>query len=78
MLSTGQITLPMPEPSRTWLRDLRIGKVDKPTVIDTIGDLRSQLATLTDTADLPERPDYPKLNDWLVDVYTRWWNPLRL
>jgi hypothetical protein len=74
LLSTGRITLPMPEPSRTWLHDLRIGKVDKPTVIDTIADLRSRLVTLSETAELPERPDYSKLNDWLVSVYTRWWN----
>jgi hypothetical protein len=74
LLTTGRITLPMPEPSRTWLRDLRVGKVDKTTVIDTITDLRSQLVTLSEAADLPERPDYSRLNDWLVSVYTRWWN----
>ncbi|BBX35798.1 hypothetical protein MMAG44476_10864 [Mycolicibacterium mageritense DSM 44476 = CIP 104973] len=74
LLSTGRITLPMAEPSRTWLRDLRVGKVDKQTVLDTIGDLRDQLVTLTDAADLPRRPDQHRINDWLVSVYTRWWN----
>ena len=74
LLGTGRITLPMPEPSRTWLRELRVGKVDKATVIDTIADLRAQLVTLTATAALPEAPDQGAVNEWLVSVYTRWWN----
>jgi hypothetical protein len=42
-------------------------------VIETIADLRAQLVTFTETVDLPEQPDYGRLNAWLVDVYTRWW-----
>lgn len=74
LLDTGRITLPMPDRDRTWLRDLRVGKVDKHTVLETIEELRAQLVTLTGTAELPETPDRRKLNEWLVSVYTRWWN----
>ena len=73
LLTTGRITLPIPEPSRTRLHDLRLGKVAQSTVIETIADLRAQLVTLTETVDLPDKPDYGRLNAWLVDVYPRWW-----
>lgn len=73
LLTTGRITLPILEPARTWLYDLRIGKIDQATVLDEIAALRADLVALTATADFPERPDYQRLNRWLVDVYQRWW-----
>jgi uncharacterized protein len=73
LLTDGRITLPVPEPSRSWLHDLRTGAVDQATVMDTIADLRARLVTLTETVNLPEHTDYNRLNAWLVDVYTRWW-----
>ncbi len=74
LLTTGRITLPVPEPSRSWLHALRVGQVDQSAVLDAIAEHRQQLVTLTESADLPERPDYAQINDWLIDVYTRWWN----
>lgn len=74
LLTTGRITLPVPEPARSWLHDLRVGKVDQSAVLDAIAEHRQKLLTLTESADLPERPDYAQINDWLIDVYTRWWN----
>ena len=38
----------MPELPRTWLRGIRVGKVDKPEVSDTIADLRSHFVTLSE------------------------------
>jgi uncharacterized protein len=73
LLTTGRITLPIPEPSRSWLYGLRVGKVSKETVLDQIDALRNQLARLVDTADLPDHCDYDKLNRWLVDTYQEWW-----
>lgn len=73
LLTTGRITLPMPEPSRSWLYDLRIGKVDKQTVLDTIDNVRNELVAHTDSSDLPDHCDYDKLNRWLVDSHNRWW-----
>ena len=73
LLTTGRITLPIPEPSRSWLHDLRTGKVAQSAVLDNIDLLRGHLARLTKTADLPERPDYDRLNRWLIDTHTDWW-----
>ncbi|HTQ18585.1 DNA polymerase beta superfamily protein [Mycobacterium sp.] len=73
LLSTGRITLPMPEPSRSWLHDLRVGKVDKQSVLDAIDDARNELVARTESSDLPEHCDYDRLNRWLIDTYQQWW-----
>jgi uncharacterized protein len=73
LLNTGHISLPIREPWRAWLHDLRIGKVGKQAVLDCIGDFRQELVELTETADLPAKPDYQRLNAWLTDTYTQWW-----
>jgi hypothetical protein len=74
LLTTGRITLPIAEPERTWLRELRTGGHEKREALDRIEDLRDQLVRLTDTVDLPDKADYAKLDEWLVSVYTRWWD----
>lgn len=72
-LATGNITLPIPEPERAWLRELRVGKHTKQEALDRIDDLESKLIHLTQTVDLPENADLGKLNQWLVGVYQDWW-----
>jgi hypothetical protein len=74
LLTSGRITLPIPEPERSWLHELRTGGHEKQEALDRIEDLRDQLVRLTDTVDLPDKADYEKLNDWLVSAYTRWWD----
>lgn len=73
LLTDGRITLPIPEPSRSWLRDLRVGKVDKQTVLNAIEVLRNELVARTASSDLPDHCDYDRLNRWLVDTYQEWW-----
>jgi hypothetical protein len=73
LLSTGRITLPIAEPMRSWLLDVRLGNVDKQVVLDAIDHYRTMIETDTPLADLPEFCDYDKLNHWLVDTYQEWW-----
>jgi uncharacterized protein len=74
LLTTGRITLPIPEPSRTWLHDLRIGKITKQTVLGQIALLRDELVARTVSSELPDQCDYDRLNSWLVDTYQKWWD----
>ena len=74
LLTTGHITLPIPEPSRTWLHDVRLGEVSKQEVIDAIAELRDELVARTVSSDLPDKPDYDRLNAWLIEIYQQWWN----
>lgn len=73
LLTTGNITLPMPSPHRQILTDLRKGQYTKKFALDWIDDLTSDLVKLIDTVDLPGSADYQRLNAWLDDVYTEWW-----
>ena len=73
LLETGHITLPMPEPYRSILRELRKGAYSKQYALDWIDDLQDGLAVLTEKVDLPEQADMMKLNRWLIDTYTDWW-----
>ena len=73
LLTTGRITLPIAEPNRTWLLELRRGEHTKDEALARADDLLNQLNTLAQTADLPVKPDYDLINRWLTDTYTSWW-----
>jgi predicted nucleotidyltransferase len=73
LLETGRLTLPMAEPWRTWIRDLRQGKHTQQEAIDAAADLEARLEVLTRTADLPERPDAARADRWLVEAYQDAW-----
>lgn len=73
LLKTGHITLPMPEPHRSVLKDLRVGAYSKQYALDWIADLQDELNTLTDNVDLPEHADTMKINRWLINTYADWW-----
>lgn len=73
LLETGRMTLPMPDPWRTWIRDLRQGKHTEQEAIDASTELEARLEVLTRTADLPEHPDTERANRWLIETYQRAW-----
>jgi predicted nucleotidyltransferase len=73
LLTTGNITLPMPEPYRSTLIDLRQGAYRKQYALDWIDELAAQLAELNQKVDLPDKADMMTLNKWLIEVYTSWW-----
>jgi uncharacterized protein len=73
LLETGWMTLPMPEPWRTWIRDLRQGKHTEQEAIDAAAELEARLEVLTRTADLPEQPDTARANRWLIETYQDAW-----
>lgn len=73
LLETGRMTLPMPDPWRTWIRDLRRGKHTEREAIDASSELEARLAVLTRTADLPEHPEKARANRWLIETYQQAW-----
>lgn len=78
LLETGRLTLPMPEPWRTWIRDLRQGRHTQQEAIDAAADLEARLEELTRTADLPEHPDTARANRWLRSTYEEAWSDREL
>ncbi|WP_280224977.1 DNA polymerase beta superfamily protein [Nocardia farcinica] len=74
ILTTGRITLPIPEPDRTWLRELRNGEHTLAEALARAADLVAQLRHLEQHADLPAHPDRRALDRWLVDTYREYWD----
>lgn len=74
LLETGHITLPMPEPWLTWIRDLRQGRHTQQDAIDAAAELEARLLELVNTSALPAKPDTTRANDWLLKAYHTAWN----
>lgn len=73
LLETGRITLPIPEPSRSWIVDLRQGKHTQAEAIDAAEYLEARLLQLIDQPGLPAQPDYARANRWLINAYEAAW-----
>lgn len=73
LLTTGALTLPIPEPDRTWLRELRGGEHTKEEALARAVDLENQLLVLRDSSHLPDTPNYDWADEWLIGTYRREW-----
>lgn len=73
LLETGRITLPVPEPWQTWLRDLRQGKHSQDEALEAASELERRLEKLIDSSPLPERPDADWADEWLVRAHASAW-----
>ncbi|HLU97893.1 MAG TPA: nucleotidyltransferase domain-containing protein [Thermobifida alba] len=73
LLETGRITLPMPQPWRTWLRDLRQGRHSRQEALEAAEEHERRLVDLVERADLPDAADRAWADAWLVDVYREAW-----
>lgn len=74
LLTTGRITLPIPEPHRTWLIELRRGEHTKEEALNRAEKLEQRITDLTDTSRvLPEHPDHQGINEWMASVHRRFW-----
>jgi hypothetical protein len=65
LLSTGRITLPVPQPQRDYLRAVRRGEVPLADALKAIDDAEQQLLALYDSDQVPAHPDTEWVNDWL-------------
>ncbi|MFC4561484.1 DNA polymerase beta superfamily protein [Nocardiopsis mangrovi] len=73
MLETGRVTLPMPDPWATWLRELRRGEHTMEEALEAAAEMEGRLTGLVRTSPLRERPDEEWADRWLVDAYARAW-----
>lgn len=73
-LETGALTLPMPEPDRTRILDVRNGRVPFAEVLAEANDLQQRLERLLQSSPLPEHPDHDAVNAFLADAYRTWWS----
>ena len=73
LLTTGRITLPVPEPHRGYLRSIRRGERPLAEVLDAVSETEARLARLRDSASLADQPDRPWVDDWLHRSYLGFW-----
>ena len=73
LLSTGRITLPVPEPERAYLRAVRRGEVPLAEVVAAVDDAERQLLALRASSSVPDEPDRAWVDGWLHRSYLRHW-----
>ena len=76
LLTTGRITLPVPEPDREYLRSIRRGERPLAEVLDAIAAAEARLERLRDSTSIPVEPDRRWVDDWLHRSYTEFWASL--
>jgi hypothetical protein len=76
LLTTGRITLPVPEPQRHYLQAIRRGEVALADVVAAIDDAEQTLISLRDSSALPDQPDAVWVNRWLHRRYQVYWSTL--
>ncbi|MEA2567095.1 MAG: uncharacterized protein QOD49_2272 [Actinomycetota bacterium] len=72
-LTTGRITLPVPEPHRACLRSIRRGDVPLAEVLDAITSAESQITQLRETSAVPDLPDRGWVDAWLHRSHLNFW-----
>jgi hypothetical protein len=72
-LTTGRITLPIPEPHLARLREVRRGEWTLPRVLAWVAELEEQLAEAAAASPLPAEPDLAWMNGWLHGTHLRYW-----
>lgn len=73
LMETGRITLPVPEPHLSWLRELRQGRRTREEALDAAADLEARLEVLDTTSPLPPEPDRARADVWLAEQYRQRW-----
>ena len=73
LLTTGRITLPVPEPHRGYLRSIRRGERALAEVLDAVSETEARLAQLRDSACIADQPDRRWVDDWLHRSYLGFW-----
>ncbi|HKE63385.1 MAG TPA: nucleotidyltransferase domain-containing protein [Micromonosporaceae bacterium] len=73
-LTTGRITLPVPEPDRSYLLSIRRGEVALDEVIAAAEHAEDRLLELRSSSPLPEEPDWQWVNEWLHRSHIAYWN----
>jgi hypothetical protein len=76
LLTTGRITLPVPEPDRRYLRSIRRGEVGQAEVIEAVETAERELELLRTSPAIPAEPDRDWVNGWLHRSYTTYWSTI--
>ena len=72
-LTTGRISLPIPEPDLGYLRAIRRGEVGMAEVVAAITHAERRLEELGGASTVPDEPDRRWVDDWLHRAHLDYW-----
>lgn len=72
-LESGRLFLPMREPVRSHLMDVRRGRIPLVDVLAEGRELESRLSGLLESSPLPIEPDLEAVENFVMDTYTAAW-----
>jgi len=72
-LESGRLTLPIQEPARSHLMDVRRGRSNLNDVLEECRQLESRIGELLDTSPLPLEPDLRTVECFVMDTYESSW-----
>lgn len=73
LMQTGKLTLPMPEPYLTWIREIKTGQWPEEKAVGAVVEAELWLRESIDQSTLPEEPDRAVLNEWMARVHLDRW-----
>lgn len=74
LLTTGRITLPVPEPERGYLRSIRRGEIPLAEVVTRIDEAEAHLSALATNTTVPDEPDRQWVDQWLHRSHLAYWH----
>jgi uncharacterized protein len=77
LLTTGRLTLPVPEPQREYLRSIRRGEAQLDEVVGAVSAAEAELTRLQESSTLPDEPDRGWVDQWLHRSHLKYWDQLR-
>jgi uncharacterized protein len=76
-LETGSMSLPLREHERTFLMDVRLGRVPLQQCLTKCGELERNLKDLLNSKLIPEQGNQVKVEDWMLETYYNAWKGRR-
>lgn len=73
LLTTGRITLPIPEPHLSHLRAIRRGETELGEVVAAIDRAETRLLELSTATSVPDQPDRHWVDQWLHRSHLAYW-----
>jgi uncharacterized protein len=73
LMTTGRLTLPLGEPTRSQVMAIRRGEHSENEVLAEIDRVEDELSAAVEHSGLPESPDYERVDAFIVDSYRQSW-----
>jgi hypothetical protein len=72
-LTYGRLTLPLPALQQDRCKAVRRGEVSLNDALTEAGQLEREIKDLLSSSPLPDQPNSPRVEQWMLDRYFEWW-----